>query len=365
MNGTCHICHKIDKLTFEHIPPHSVGNKNHFARELDETGKIKRHGSVKRKRKGYGRNAVCETCRKITEPYTTEYRKVHEAIVSFTNKLTDVNKKIYPGEQATIRLEVNPLYFIKYIACSMLCLNDIEFGRKHSHLREFVLEPNRKGIWYPSRFFMYMTHKSFYKVSGLIQTWHIPTLDTNWSNEDIKVLEEGDHWLLPYIRKTTSKTPSRRELLEWERLRYNSFLGERLTTSQWCYAPVGFIFTTLFPAGMTNCYTDEFCNITEFAYANNTESKVILQLPVKPLGICPFFDSSRTIEKGQKSISKLYGFNNPLFNTDFAGISFFPFNEENNDLILMSPTCSVQLEIDNVDLKSIEIIDRELLWDIT
>ena len=347
MNGTCHICHKTGKLTFEHIPPYSVGNKKSFARQLDETGEVKRRGRMKRKRKGYGRSAVCEACRKITEPYTTEYIKAHKAIVSQIDNI---------GDRIRISVVINPLYFVKYIAHSILCLNDIEFGKKHTYLRKFVLEPSSKTIQGPVQFLMYITDLEFYyNVSGLIQTWPIPTLDTDWSNEDIKALEEGNHGLLPEIRETTNKTPSRRELLEWERLRYNFFLEERLTTSQWCYAPVGFIFSTLFPEGMTNCYTDEFCDITEFAYADNTESEVILQLPFKPFGICPFFDPSRVIERGQKVINRLHSFNNPLSNTDFAGIAFYPFNEENNILILMSPTRSIQLQMDNVDLKSIEI----------
>ena len=34
MNGKCHICHENGKLTFEHIPPYSVGNKKNFARQF-------------------------------------------------------------------------------------------------------------------------------------------------------------------------------------------------------------------------------------------------------------------------------------------------------------------------------------------
>jgi hypothetical protein len=161
-DGACRICGTVGDLTFEHVPPKSVGNRERIEmlgldawlnREADgtERGRIIQRGS--------GAYSLCAECNnRAGNLYVPELAK-------WTDSGNSVLAGLDPGP-AELDAEVEPAYaymkmeglfpgrFTKQMVTMLLALSPGEFGPLHSELTNFAADPDATGL--PDRYQLYL-----------------------------------------------------------------------------------------------------------------------------------------------------------------------------------------------------------------
>lgn len=156
--GRCHICGREGKLSFEHIPPKSLGN-DHGIRSYRGVDIIKNAGSFdasarkgvryKKLRRGAGFNTLCAECNSyLGANYVREFTGcVRELAASFIQDP--------PGSDArSIHLEggkVNVLAFFKHVISNFCATTPCE---TMEDCRDFLLDKESND--FPGRYRLYM-----------------------------------------------------------------------------------------------------------------------------------------------------------------------------------------------------------------
>ena len=161
--GTCHLCGKYGKLSFEHLPPEKAFNNcrveyyNYFMgiTEGDYNNKISQ--------KGLGRYTLCESCNNSTGSW------YGGAFIDWA--LQSMNILKYTDNQPSLyyRLCIFPLRVIKQIACMMFSVNTDEFRCYHQDLVKFVLEKKKRYLSPNIRFFAFYNAEGFRMSGGMVK----------------------------------------------------------------------------------------------------------------------------------------------------------------------------------------------------
>lgn len=167
MFGKCHICGKMAKLSFEHVPPRSAFNDSQVvyykmhqwvSNSLDELGK----GKIQQK--GFGSYTLCPKCNNNTGRWYgdafKEFAIEGMRIVQFTNKSPTLYYNYY----------IFPLRVFKQIICMFLSANGPDFREENHGLVRFVL--NKSETYFESnvRIFLYYNYSDKYRKTGLTIT---------------------------------------------------------------------------------------------------------------------------------------------------------------------------------------------------
>lgn len=168
--GTCAICGKYGRLTFEHIPPRSAGNKHpvrmmtldKFIRESNVNPNIQLDDPHKSSRlnRGSGMFSLCEKCNNTTGSlYGQEYKRVAAAFFQFI-----ANENPQHGEAYTIQLTMHPAQFIRQVISMFMSVDN------SSDIRDFqsyLLDKDKPAYVLPNmRITMFISIGSTMRLGG-------------------------------------------------------------------------------------------------------------------------------------------------------------------------------------------------------
>ena len=173
--GTCRICGKERKLTFEHVPPGATYNKNSIRviTLADYLENDHREGAppweidyIKGKiyQRGRGDYYLCEECNNNTGSwYGNDYKKFIDALMYLLFQIKD---KDYQRISLTIK-EMRPLAIYKQIM-TMFCDINPKLASEDLELKEFLLDKNNNSINRKKyRVFMYLMKGGIEKTLGI------------------------------------------------------------------------------------------------------------------------------------------------------------------------------------------------------
>lgn len=142
--GTCCICGKEKKLTYEHLPLRGTGNKIPM---VERAALLNNQKDVIRQQ-GSGLHSLCESCNNNTGSwYGNEYEKFHSYIINSGN--TEIQKSIYTGEIKiyTNEIKIKPLKVFKEIVCMFLSINPPPiFLKERENFKNFILNREEKDL---------------------------------------------------------------------------------------------------------------------------------------------------------------------------------------------------------------------------
>jgi hypothetical protein len=161
-DGACRVCGNVEDLTFEHVPPKSVGNRSRvemlgidawLAREADgtERGRIIQRGS--------GAWSLCADCNsRAGRLYVPELRKwtgTGNSILAALNPTpSELDTSPEPG-YAYMKLKgLRPGCFTKQMVTMLLALSPGGFPPLHPELTNYALDPEATGL--PGRYQLYL-----------------------------------------------------------------------------------------------------------------------------------------------------------------------------------------------------------------
>lgn len=150
--GPCHICGKIAKLSFEHVPPQSAFNKRPLVYADIETllktpnleiekGKIHQKGS--------GGYTLCERCNNLTGAW------YGNAFVDWAYQGMQILHYTRNKPSLYYNFHLFPLRVIKQIVCMFFSSNSSTFRDIHPHLEQFVLNKDKKYLTPEIRLFVF------------------------------------------------------------------------------------------------------------------------------------------------------------------------------------------------------------------
>jgi hypothetical protein len=152
--GTCHLCLKVEPLSFEHVPPRAAFNSSRVdIQGLEHWLSRSAGGAGLRKtiqQGGQGLQVFCAQCNSETGSwYASELTGWVHGAVAAMRALPPIGEMDQELEPHVVRLRINqvrPLAFVKQIITMVLAVNDIGFAERHAALRRFVLERDQRGL---------------------------------------------------------------------------------------------------------------------------------------------------------------------------------------------------------------------------
>lgn len=177
---SCHICGKVLRLTFEHLPPRSAFNtgrvevfgiQNWLAR--DEDGRMR--GGICQQR-GAGAYTLCSECNSRTGrwyvPELSAWVRLGIGVLSQLPPPEEGNRDPDPKMARVLFKGVYPLRFLKQIITMFLSANSPDFGRAHHELVSFVLDREKAGL--PERYASYLAlfRGPMDRCTGLTGCWN-------------------------------------------------------------------------------------------------------------------------------------------------------------------------------------------------
>jgi hypothetical protein len=152
--GTCHLCLKLEPLSFEHVPPRAAFNSSRVdVQGLEHWLSRGTDGPGLRKtiqQGGQGLEVFCAHCNNETGSwYASELTGWVHGAVAAMRALPPIGEMDQELEPHVARLRINqvrPLAFVKQIITMVLAVNDIGFAERHAALRRFVRERDQRGL---------------------------------------------------------------------------------------------------------------------------------------------------------------------------------------------------------------------------
>ena len=152
--GTCHICGKFGKLSYEHVPPEKAFNSYpgfmHFGDELLRKGEAfpwEFSTKGKQMQRGVGFNTLCGKCNSDTggwygSSFVDFIYKGYKLIMGIggTNTLSTQSKRIINLE------DMHPLRITKQIITMFFSVNSPVFAKAKPDLVKFVKNKTSKGL---------------------------------------------------------------------------------------------------------------------------------------------------------------------------------------------------------------------------
>lgn len=192
-NGKCCICNEDSELTFEHIPPKSIGNNKkaqlYTVKDIIESKKQKKllpwelKGiKYKQQQKGTGEYSLCQKCNNSTGAwYGQAYTDLSKSLAHFL-----VHEKPRVNTDVVIEVTMKPLNFIKQVLSMFCTLNK---GPLSKEISDFLLTPKMK-LNNLGDFKVYM----FLNI-GVIHKFTGPMVAANTgSQESYKIFSEIDSY---------------------------------------------------------------------------------------------------------------------------------------------------------------------------
>jgi hypothetical protein len=160
--GTCHLCGRVKRLTFEHLPARVAGNRDPTPIFGFDHWMARKEGlpilGVGMPR-GHGKFTLCGECTSKTGNwYGAEYGVfVEQARNLLTQWLTarEADYRLEPEIRRVVFERVMPLRFIKQVAAYALSLCDEGFAMASEDLRRFILDRSATGL--PDAYRVYIT----------------------------------------------------------------------------------------------------------------------------------------------------------------------------------------------------------------
>lgn len=174
--GTCCICGKQNRLSFEHTPPQKAFNSfraQHFqALPLLTKGKYFKKGKLKQK--GVGNYSLCSRCNNKTgELYGAEYKK-WATILSNNLKQRNLSDNRIFGKPKPIEIilqDVHPLRFFKQVITIFCSRNGKNFQLVHPDLKDYLLQKDSQNFPFDFSVYMYLTTELIFFNSGIVGLW--------------------------------------------------------------------------------------------------------------------------------------------------------------------------------------------------
>ena len=142
IEGTCHLCGQVGKLSFEHVPPEAAFNDHRLlAHRVDQ---LLKDGSGKTGGKFYQRGAgaytLCKSCNEQTGGwYGRKY-------VEWVRQGMFILQTTQREPSLWYNFHIFPLRIIKQIACMFFSINSENFQEVHPELVRFVLNPTVRHL---------------------------------------------------------------------------------------------------------------------------------------------------------------------------------------------------------------------------
>ncbi|MCZ7358255.1 MAG: hypothetical protein O8C66_06330 [Candidatus Methanoperedens sp.] len=175
-HGTCCICGKQSKLSFEHTPPQKAFNffrsQEFQALPLLTEGKYFKKGKLKQK--GVGNYSLCSSCNNITgHLYGEEYKK-WTMILSNNMKRGNLSDNRMFGKPKPIEIilqDVHPLRFFKQVIAIFCSRNGNNFQLAHPDLKDYLLQKDSQNFPFDFSVYMYLTTELILFNSGIVGLW--------------------------------------------------------------------------------------------------------------------------------------------------------------------------------------------------
>ncbi len=169
MKGTCRICGKHKKLTFEHIPPESAYNARPvYFQKSEHLHDTKSHlfGKRIRSNQGAGGYYLCKTCNNNTGSwYGASYKHFVDTGI-FT-----CHYKVHSSKYISFNYIIKPLNVLKQILSMFMSLDSGGQLLNHPGLKEFILTKESQSLPSGLRVFVYYTSaKSLRNGWGIIRS---------------------------------------------------------------------------------------------------------------------------------------------------------------------------------------------------
>ncbi len=158
--GTCCICGREGKLTFEHIPPHKASNG--FPLKLYNVGKYitennARYSSLQN---GAGAWTLCSSCNNLTGAW------YGNAYVEFASQGITYYRKKAAGIIA-VPYTIYPLRVFKQIVSCFASVNGANWCKENPAFRDFLLNPKSRSFPDDVDIRMYLQSSGRCKLNGI------------------------------------------------------------------------------------------------------------------------------------------------------------------------------------------------------
>lgn len=246
--GTCHICQKNTKLSFEHVPPRAAFNDcPAVSKQISEL--INKHPDNyfeekgKKSQRGHGAYTLCEACNNNTGAW------YGTAFAEWAHQGMDIFGHAYRSPSLYYNFRIFPLQVVKQIICMFFSINDDEFGCNHPDLVRFVLNKDECYLHSDLRIFAYYKIGPHGRYIGGASREHI--------GQD-QISRDGIEDLIRQIQNDHEK-------------------GHVLSEIAWI--PIGYVMTF-----GTKAPDDRLADISSFAkYRYDDYVSIPLRLPVLPV----------------------------------------------------------------------------------
>ncbi|MBL0682320.1 hypothetical protein JJQ60_02215 [Aquimarina mytili] len=153
--GTCRICGKFGKLTFEHVPPQSAFNTNpvFFQKSVHlHDKKSPLYGKRIRSNQGAGGYYLCKSCNNLTGSYYGEsYKKfAYMGMMALTNR-------IWASKVITFEYAIQPLNILKQVLSMFMSIDTSDQLLNLEGLSKFLLDKDSQALPENIRVFVYHT----------------------------------------------------------------------------------------------------------------------------------------------------------------------------------------------------------------
>lgn len=157
--GMCHLCGRVDRLTFEHIPPRRVFNDRPLVlRTIDHIARGWKGAA--RFRRGLGRTTLCEQCNGRTAAlYGSAFAEWTRQALRFAGRV---------GAETTLCLpfDVCPLGVLKQVLTMALAATGGGESQRCGELQRWILCPQQRHLPREYGVFAYFNPDGGYRLAG-------------------------------------------------------------------------------------------------------------------------------------------------------------------------------------------------------
>lgn len=216
VNGKCHLCGAIGKLSYEHVPPKKAYNEGDYyiieqddlweSWDVDTAKKIKKQG-------GIGFNTLCVRCNNNTGSwYGREFVSWSRQAMGLLYKANKKPTLFYPQY-------IFPLRVIKQIITMFFSVNTDFFQELYPELQRFVL--NKEEKYLDKKYKVY----GYYNIEGNPRYMGYTAVGDVTSSEIIHMSEIA-YPPFGYVLTMNSKTPDSRlvDITDFSHYSYNEWL---------------------------------------------------------------------------------------------------------------------------------------------
>lgn len=213
-DGTCHLCGRFGKLSWEHVPPAAAFNSEplRFLEYQESIDLITPKG--RQNQRGAGAFTLCERCNNLTGKwYAADFARWCVQGAKVLAMTDDKPRLIYMHY-------VLPLRVLKQIFVMCFSINSPTWRKTVPELEEFVLDRERRWLNPRFRVFVYYNLEGLYRRVG---NW-VAAINLYSSGKPIQVTELS-HPPFGYVVTTDGSKPEERlfEISHFRRYGYDDF----------------------------------------------------------------------------------------------------------------------------------------------